>query len=69
MIFHHINSNITLGDVIDTCDLKYIDFDRKILISGFLRPSVSCKNDLTFYNNSKYSIKRVQILFLRQKNS
>ena len=57
MIFHHINSNITLGDVIDTCDLKYIDFDRNISISGFHRSAVAYKNDLTFYNNIKYSNK------------
>mgnify|MGYP007000249605 len=50
MHFYHLNSNITIGDIIDTCDLKYDDFDRSILISRFLRSSIAAKNDLTFYN-------------------
>jgi UDP-3-O-[3-hydroxymyristoyl] glucosamine N-acyltransferase len=54
MHFHHLNSNITIGDVIDTCDLKYADIDRNILISKFLRSSIASENDLTFYNNIKY---------------
>ena len=54
MHFYHLNSNITIGDIIDTCDLKYDDFDRSILISRFLRSSISAENDLTFYNNIKY---------------
>ncbi len=54
MHFYHLNSNITIGDIIDTCDLKYDDFDRSILISRFLRSSIASENDLTFYNNNKY---------------
>ena len=54
MYFYHLNSNITLGDVIDACDLKHTDFDRNIIISRFLKSSVASENDLTFYNNSKY---------------
>ena len=57
MHFYHLNSNITIGDVIDTCDLKNDDFDRSILISSFLRSSIASENDLTFYNNIKYSNK------------
>ena len=57
MHFYHLNSNITIGDVIDTCNLKHVDFDRNTLISAFLRPSIATENDLTFYNNSKYSKK------------
>ena len=54
MHFYHLNSNITIGDVIDTCDLRYSDFDRNILISRFIRPSIASENDLTFFNNAKY---------------
>ena len=55
MHFYHLNSNITIGDIVDTCDLKHGDLDRSILISKFLRSSIASVNDLTFYNNSKYS--------------
>ena len=55
MLFHHLNSNITIGDIVDTCDLKSNNFDRDILISQFLRSSVASKNDLTFFNNIKYN--------------
>ncbi len=54
MHFYHLNSNITIGDVIDTCDLRFSDFDRNKLISRFLRPSIASENDLTFFNNTKY---------------
>ena len=54
MSFHHINSNITLCDVINTCNFKNIDYDQSSKISAFLRPSISSKSDLTFYNNTKY---------------
>ena len=57
MYFHHLKSNITIGDVIDTCDLKHDKYDRNILISEFLRPSIASKNDLTFYNINKYNKK------------
>tara|TARA_Y200000002_G_C22615085_1_gene635627 strand:+ start:1 stop:972 length:972 start_codon:yes stop_codon:yes gene_type:complete len=55
MHFYHLNSNITIGDIVDACDLKHGDLDRSILISKFLRSSIASVNDLTFYNNSKYS--------------
>ena len=55
MHFYHLNSNITIGDIVDACDLKHGDLDRNILISRFLRSSIASVNDLTFYNNSKYS--------------
>ncbi len=55
MPFYHLNLNITIGDIIDTCNLTHFDFDRNILISEFLRPSIANENDLTFYNNSKYN--------------
>ena len=55
MCFHHLNLNITIGDIIDTCNLKNIDIDRNISISSFQRPSIASENDLTFYNNIKYS--------------
>jgi len=57
MHFHHLNLNITIGDVIDTCDLKNNDFDKNILVSSFLRSSIASENDLTFYNNNKYNKK------------
>lgn len=57
MLFHHLNLNITIGDVIDTCDLEDVDYDRNILVSSFLRPSIASERDLTFYNNNKYSKK------------
>ncbi len=57
MQFHHLKSNITIGDVIDTCDLKNINYDKNKLVSSFLRPSIATNNDLTFYNNSRYNKK------------
>ena len=57
MNFYHLNSNITIGDVIDACDLKHSDFNKNIIISRFLKSSAASENDLTFYNNSKYSNK------------
>ena len=57
MHFYHLNLNITIGDVIDACNLKNNDFDRTILVSSFLRPSIASENDLTFYNNNKYTKK------------
>ena len=54
MHFYHLNSNITIGDIINTCDLKLVEYDKDILISKFLRSSIASENDLTFYNNSKY---------------
>ena len=64
MSFYHLNSNITLGDVIDICDLKEIDMDRNITISSFLRPSISSESDLTFYNNSKYNSDTISNIIL-----
>ena len=57
MHFHHLKPNITIGDIIDTCDLKHANIERNTLISEFLRSSIASENDLTFYNNIKYSNK------------
>lgn len=54
MFFYHLNSNVTLGEVIDTCNLKNSILDRSISLKSFLKPSISSFDDLTFYINRKY---------------
>ncbi len=55
MLFYHLNSNITLGDIMDVCNFKNTNFDRSTLIKAFLRSSISSEDDLTFYSSNKYN--------------
>ena len=55
MFFYYQKPNITIGDIYNACYIENHDLDDNINLNSFLRPSISSKNDLTFYTNNKYS--------------
>tara|TARA_A100001015_G_C15020478_1_gene727734 strand:- start:1114 stop:2085 length:972 start_codon:yes stop_codon:yes gene_type:complete len=55
MYFYYLNSNITLSDVKKICNLEICNSDKDMQVSAFVRPSIASQNDLTFFNNNKYS--------------
>ena len=55
MFFYHLKPNVTLGDIVNICDLKNFKYDKNILVKSFLKPSISSENDLTFFNKKKYN--------------
>lgn len=55
MTFYHLKPNITLGNINTICDLKDFKFDKKLILNSFIKSSIASKNDITFYNNSKYN--------------
>ena len=68
MYFYYLNSNITLSDVKKSCNLEIRNSDNDIKISAFQRPSIATQNDLTFFNNNKYSPITESNFILTSKN-
>ena len=57
MSFHHTNSNINIGDIVDLCSLTIDGLDRNFKLRNFLKPELADVDDLSFVSNSKYAKK------------
>ena len=55
MSFYSTNSNISVGDIVDICNLEANEFDKKDSLRSFVRPDIANTNDLTFVSSNKYS--------------
>ena len=58
MSFYYTKSNISVGDIIDICNLEGSEFDKKDSLYSFVRPNIANTNDLTFVSSNKYSLSK-----------
>lgn len=54
MSFYHINTDISINDIIDLCNLENINKISNFSLSKFVRAEVASSTDLAFFTNSKY---------------
>jgi UDP-3-O-[3-hydroxymyristoyl] glucosamine N-acyltransferase len=58
MSFYHTNSNVSIGNILDLCDIANLNLnlDRDKTLRSFLRADIATIDDLSFYTNNKYSL-------------
>lgn len=54
MSFYHTNLNISIGDVINICDIENDNLDKNFILNSFVRTDIAEKEDLTFISSNKY---------------
>ena len=68
-MFYHVNLDISITDILSLCNIKSDNTNRKIKIDSFVRPDIASKNDITFVNNNKYSVKTNAMFVITNKHS
>ena len=54
MSFYHTNSDVSIGDVLDICEISNLNLDRNKVFCSFLRSDIATSDDLSFFTNNKY---------------
>ena len=68
MSFYHTNLDICIDDLIRLCNFEPIVIDKSIKLNSFIRPDLSTKDDITFFNNDKYSTETCAKYIITKKN-
>tara|TARA_B110000858_G_scaffold160559_1_gene184705 strand:- start:1267 stop:2235 length:969 start_codon:yes stop_codon:yes gene_type:complete len=56
MSFYYINSNISLENILDICEIENEFLDTGRFLSNFSRADIATASDLTFFTNPKYIV-------------